>query len=375
MNYVFVSNYYNHHQSPFSEAMSRLTKEYHFIETAPMDDERKALGWGGEKKPGFVMQSFGSDSAGRECRDIINSADVVIWGSCPYSMITPRLKSNKLTFCYSERVLKKGSDPINYLGHLVKYRIGYGGRQDNHYLLCASAYAAEDYARLGMFKGRAYKWGYFPVIDASTDACGILKSKKPHSALWAGRFIDWKHPEAAMMAAAAAKRQGLDFELCFIGSGPEENKLRELIKENGLESRVKLLGQMPPEKVRQHMRSSQIFLFTSDKQEGWGAVVNEAMSEGCAVIASDEAGSVPYLIPHGSGRGLTFRSGDQQSLNEHLIGLLSDEALCGELGTAAMDAIRNEWNAEIAAKRFIDLSERLAAGADTPFESGPCSRA
>ena len=375
MNYVFVSNYYNHHQSPFSEAMSRLTKEYRFIETAPMDDERKALGWGGDKKPDFVMQSFGSDGAKKECKEIINSADVVIWGSCPYSMITPRLKSNKLTFCYSERVLKKGSDPINYLGHLLKYRIGYGGRQDNHYLLCASAYAAGDYARLGMFKGKAYKWGYFPVIDANTDASDILRSKKPNSILWVARLIELKHPAATVMAAAAANKQGLDFELCFIGSGPEENKLRELIKENDLESRVKLLGQMSPEQVRQHMRISQIFLFTSDKQEGWGAVVNEAMSEGCAVIASDAAGSVPYLIPQGSGRGLTFRSGDQQSLNEHLIRLLRDEALCGKFGAAAIEAIRNDWNAEIAAKRFIDLSERLAAGKDTPFESGPCSRA
>ena len=29
-------------------------------------------------------------------------------------------------------------------------------------MLCASAYTAKDYASLGMYKNRTYKWGYFP---------------------------------------------------------------------------------------------------------------------------------------------------------------------------------------------------------------------
>jgi glycosyltransferase involved in cell wall biosynthesis len=41
-----------------------------------------------------------------------------------------------------------------------------------------------------------------------------------------------------------------------------------------------------------------VFIFTSDRNEGWGAVLNEAMGSGCAVVAADLIGSVPYLIEH-----------------------------------------------------------------------------
>jgi hypothetical protein len=37
---------------------------------------------------------------------------------------------------------------------------------------------------------------------------------------------------------------------------------------------------MPPEEVRVHMEQSNIYLFTSDFGEGWGAVLNEAMNSG-----------------------------------------------------------------------------------------------
>ena len=44
-----------------------------------------------------------------------------------------------------------------------------------------------------------------------------------------------------------------------------------------------------------YMESSHIFLlFTSDRNEG--AALNESMNSGCAVVASDAIGSVPYLM-------------------------------------------------------------------------------
>ena len=56
---------------------------------------------------------------------------------------------------------------------------------------------------------------------------------------------------------------------------------------------------MSPEKVRSVMEKSHIFVFTSSHLEGWGAVVNEAMNSGCAVVANVQAGAVPYLIEQG----------------------------------------------------------------------------
>ena len=46
MKAVFISNYINHHQIPFSDALyERLGEEYHFIQTEPMEEERVKMGW------------------------------------------------------------------------------------------------------------------------------------------------------------------------------------------------------------------------------------------------------------------------------------------------------------------------------------------
>ncbi len=47
-----------------------------------------------------------------------------------------------------------------------------------------------------------------------------------------------------------------------------------------------MLGAMSPDKVRAYMERADVFLFTSDFNEGWGAVLNESMNSGCAVVAS-----------------------------------------------------------------------------------------
>ena len=115
-----------------------------------------------------------------------------------------------------------------------------------------------------------------------------------------------------------------------------------------------------------------MLLFTSDRQEGWGAVVNEAMNSGCAVVASHAAGSVPYLLRDGE-NGLIYRSGDVAMLARKIRYLLEkpDERI--RMAQAAYETIVNTWNAEIAARRLVELVEGLLNGKTQPYPEGPCS--
>ena len=122
------------------------------------------------------------------------------------------------------------------------------------------------------------------------------------------------------------------------------------------------------------MEKAGIFLLTSDKKEGWGAVLNEAMNSACAVIASREAGAVPYLIKDNE-NGLTFCSGSVGSLYEKLKNLLCSPGEQRRLGSGAYRTILEEWNAETAAGRFIELCGGLMKRKTVLFETGPCSRA
>ena len=87
---------------------------------------------------------------------------------------------------------------------------------------------------LGSYLGRCFRWGYFPETKHYEDFPKVMEGKKKHSILWAGRLLDWKHPEVALEIANRLKAEGYDFRLNMIGAGPMEQQLREQIAAYGL---------------------------------------------------------------------------------------------------------------------------------------------
>ena len=152
-------------------------------------------------------------------------------------------------------------------------------------------------------------------------------------------------------------------------------EVSRMVNEFALNDYVEILGALPPERVREYMERSQIFLFTSDKQEGWGAVLNEAMNSGCAVVAGEKIGAVPYLVKDGH-NGLIFRDKDPQDLTDKVKSLLAAPSRISELGRNAYRTIAENWSPRAAAERFAKLSESLLhRKSGNIFTEGPCSPA
>lgn len=376
MTFVFISNYFNHHQKPLADAIfAKLGDGYHFIETEPMSEERKNMGWGMNQKPSYVLQSYTGAEQLQQCQQLLLEADVVMWGSAPYNMIVPRLKAGKLTLGYSERLYKAGCPyhklPWHFGLYTKKFR-----RYKNFYLLCASAYTAADFAKTFCFLNKTYKWGYFPDVKEYADIDALIESKKPASILWAGRIMDWKHPEYAVEVAKRLHNDGIDFTLNIIGNGQMDAAIQEMVEKEGLSQYVKLLGSMKPEQVREHMEQSEIYLFTSDRGEGWGAVLNESMNSACAVVACSAIGAAPFLLQDGE-NGRMYKSGDVDGLYRHVKDLLANTNERKRLSRNAYTTLTQEWNPKNAANKLLHLCERLLSGEKRPFPypTGVCSKA
>lgn len=371
--YVFVTNYYNHHQAFFAREMDKQTEHrFYFIETGQMSEERKKMGWGQEQKPSYVLQLYLNPETKRKCENLIRNADVVIWGSCPFSVIRHRLWKKKMTFAYSERIFKKGYHGFEFWGRAIKYFLRLALYRKNHYLLCASAYAASDYAKIGLFQNRTFKWGYFPEMKQyDLDKLFIQKNnnKRP-SILWVARLIEWKHPEAVILLAEGLKAKGYLFDIDLIGNGVLEGKIKTMIEEHHLDDCVHMLGVMSPEEVRTHMEKANIFLFTSDQNEGWGAVLNEAMNSACAVIARDSIGSVPFLLRNGT-NGMIYHS--DAELEGCVKKVIENPGFAKQIGVEAYYTIIKEWNAHIAVFRLLEIvNSRMIS---TRWQEGPISKA
>lgn len=91
---------------------------------------------------------------------------------------------------------------------------------------------------------------------------------------------------------------------------------------------------MPSKDIRQYMANADIYLFTSDFNEGWGAVLGEAMSAGCAVVASHGIGAVPFLVEHGK-NGLIYQTGNIKDFERCVDILIDSENLRTQLGKSA----------------------------------------
>lgn len=380
MKVTFYSNFLNHHQLPLCQALDRLTGHgFTFVATTPVPAERLNMGYHDmNKQYPFVLTTYDNAENARIAQVLALKSDVIITGSAPEVYTRMRVEQGKLTFRYSERIYKKG------IWHAFSPR-AMGGMYVNHrryhnrplYMLCASAYTPYDFSLSGAYLGKTFKWGYFPEVKQQ-DADALLARKRTNERvrlLWVGRMIEWKHPEMALKIAERLRAHGYDFDMQLIGNGQMESQLKAQIQAAGLCQHVHMLGAMSPETVRDHMEQADIFLFTSDFQEGWGAVLNESMNSACAVVASHAIGSVPFLLEDGV-NGLIYRNGNEDDLYARVVRLIEQPALREQMGRNAYRTLAEMWNADVAAERFLALAQALLNG-DEPvlFAQGPCSRA
>lgn len=373
MRIVFLSNSYNHHQSQLSETFYQLVGEgFKFIATKKMSIERIKLGYP-VMSPQYVVEYQENISYAQK---LIDDADILICGSAPENLLRERKQQRKVIFRYSERPLKKGFEWWKYLYRWFMWHVT-NPKALPIYMLCASAYTAEDYSKFGMFKNRCFKWGYFPECKTYPDITDLLANKDKTEILWCGRFLDWKHPDDAVKVARKLKDEGYTFHMNFIGTGEMDDELRKMCSLLNLDDCVSFLGAMSPERVRHQMEKTGIYVFSSDRKEGWGAVLNEAMNSGCAVIASHEAGSTPYLI-NDKKNGFVYHSYDVDELFTKLKILLGDVEKQNSMGRAAYETIVREWNAKTAAERLVHISSQVLHNNkyfETSYETGPLSKA
>jgi len=378
MKVTFFSNFFNDHQIPLcNELYNSLGTDFTFVSSEKFDMDRLEIGFINRSiEFPYVLDLNLNHENEVQALKLGYESDIVIIGSASEKFIEKRLKDNKLTIRYSERFFKQGVwrliDPRVLKYNLLKHTIN---RNKNLHVLCASAYTALDSKFIFSYPNKTYKWGYFPEFKTyNMNELFSKKNNKVIELLWVGRFINLKHPEKAIKIAKKLRDNEYCFKLRFIGSGALEIKLRYLVSKYSLDNNIEFLGPMPPVKVREYMEKSNIFLFTSDYNEGWGVVLNEAMNSGCAIVASHAIGSVPFLIKNNS-NGLIYKNSSLNGMFKQVKRLIENRDLCIKLGEEAYRTISSEWNAHIAAHRMLSLFEALLSNKEYIIDSGPCSKA
>ena len=375
MRIAFFSNFLNAHQLPLSNEFDAMEGvDYTFVSLLATDGMvgRESL----DDDYNFVIKEYdGEAEVALAMRHAVED-EIVIFGDMAgkEQYVRARAKTGKPFFRYAERLLKRGDWWRFALPKIYRTWNQFGRyKKDEIRVLCASAYTARDLGLFGFPVSKCFKWGYFPQVRTTN---GTPDSKTPlqrYKALCsAQRLIPLKRVDLQIHALQRVLSAGADATLTIAGDGPEKQKLEELASRLGVAGNVEFLGELSHDDTLALMRECGVFLATSNRKEGWGATVNEAMAMGCCVIASEEMGSVPYLIKDGF-NGLFFHGGDSSELAEKISLAFSDPEFAMRLGKTAKETMEGEWGPATAAMRFYQTSRSIVDGTPAFPATGPMS--
>ena len=136
--------------------------------------------------------------------------------------------------------------------------------------------------------------------------------------------------------------------LDIVGDGPEREHLLYLIDRFGLQSRVRLLGQLPYAQFEKVLAQATAFV-QSSIAEGFSNALAEAMALGKAVFAT-EAGGTTEVIEDGR-NGIIIPTGDPAGM-AHKLMLAADAELMNRLGMAARQTAEEIFSMERHAREF-----------------------
>lgn len=389
MKIVFYSVILNNHQANVADELWNLTEHsYCFVELANLQAENRKGDTHDYSDRPYLLRAWQSDENYKKAMELARSAECCVFsGVLALPFQKARMRRGLLSFDMSERWLKRGILNLfspSILKMFLAYHLGCW-RKKPLYKLCCSAFAAKDQYKLFTYRGRCYKWGYFTRVEnfdveASTD----ISTSNIIPLMWCSRYLMLKHPELPVLMAYRLKQEGYRFVIDMYGSGEYEPIAHQFAKKLGVEDVVRFVGVKPNDELLADMRKHSIFLFTSDTNEGWGAVANESMANGCVLVASNSIGSSPYLIEDGK-TGLQFDSPRVSSTfgNPDMVALdsicskvkylLDNPCEMNNMRLRSITLMRESWNPRTAAERLLTLIDCLRREVETPFTGGPCS--
>ena len=366
MTFCLLTNVISPHQLPLAQEIIKHIGEtnYRYIYTDELESQRQDMGWQSQCSNNWCIK-------GNENSPELLAADTLFSELRAMEVFDKRLAANKLTCYVSERWFKPPHGFLRMLSpsyrRMAKRFVNYLDSKYFHYFP-QGIHAARDMMRIqGLFHGdyscffhapkvafepkpggriipleqairekllspqeiawgrkhgfirispehwndiqepgpwpNYHLWGYF--VAPGNPSTTTTAPCTPKRILWVGRMLDWKRVGTLIQALPDS------MELDLYGHGPDEPHLRKLASHK---NNVHFHDFLPIEQVRGLLHTHDLYILPSDGGEGWGAVLNEALEEGMAVLASLESGSGATILPPEQ----LFHAGDAKELRENL---------------------------------------------------------
>ncbi len=143
--------------------------------------------------------------------------------------------------------------------------------------------------------------------------------------------------------------------LIIVGSGPEEDALRNLAHERKVSSRVMFSGQVEEQAKLELLDIADIYVSTS-QHEGFGLVFLEGMAAGLPVVCYDHGGQTDFLMDGTT--GFLVRLNETTDFENKVASLIDDRQMRERMSTECLRKAE-EYYIENCARKYEDLFNRV----------------
>jgi glycosyltransferase involved in cell wall biosynthesis len=346
--FVFWQPMPSMHQVPFLEALATASgAEVIAVYAERLVKDRAALGWQAANSD-VVREVFACDAArDRLVADEAPTTLHVFSGFHSYAAVQSALgkvASGQGAF----GVMSEAHDGQGLLGVARRARSAYDavkyGRRVS-FILAMGQLGVSWFRVAGFPANRVHPFAYVTPAHAGPSS----RIDAGFRVIYVGQLIRRKGVDLLLDALARLPRPAAP--LTIVGAGGAEASLRAQADRLGLSQTISWQGVVPNELIPGLMASHDLLVLPS-RFDGWGAVVNEALSVGTPVLCSDTCGAADLLAAPDF--GTAFRSGDASSLAAALRRIVANGPIRHDRRRRIM-AHALSFSADAVARYFLDV--------------------
>lgn len=336
------------------------------VSLRPLNQARLDLGWGEMPADAPYLQPWRRGGDWLKYLRRLWTADMVVFPGFQHIPSLPlhhwlRRLSGKGAMLWSEAFLGHHRRPW------WRYALGAALRVPVdtprwHLLAIGGEPAAEDYHATGARRWQCWRFAFATEGEASAAGAPPSRREGPVELLYSGALIERKRVDLLLAALGRPALRQAAWRLTVLGDGPLRDDLESQARALGLEAKVRFLGALPRTQCHTVYTDADVLILPS-RFDGWGAVVNEALEHGLAVICSDAVGA-GMLVREGQ-CGAVFPAGSEDELAASLADLIDDRGLLLACRRRSREQFERYRPAEVA-RRLAGLIRGVTGAAAMP---------
>jgi PEP-CTERM/exosortase A-associated glycosyltransferase len=169
-----------------------------------------------------------------------------------------------------------------------------------------------------------------------------------------GSFYGYEGLDDLIEAMVLLRDRGVAVQAVLVGGGPEDNALRAMVEQSGLQDRVRFIGRVSHDEVQEYYRAIDVLVYPRKRTRLTEMVTPlkplEAMAQGNLVLASDVGGHLE-LIQNGE-TGILFPADDVVALASVIESTLDSRDGWENMRANGLEFVTQERNWELSVSGY-----------------------